>query len=58
MQVLGVIMYQMLLQQSPVCGETEDEVYDAILVDKPYYPLDMPADAKNLIENLLIREPK
>ena len=54
----GVIMYQMLLQQSPFCGENEDEVYDAILTDEPYYPPFMPADAQDLIEKLFVRQPE
>ncbi|KAH0002757.1 protein kinase C, partial [Aureobasidium melanogenum] len=34
----GVLIYQMLLQQSPFRGEDEDEIYDAILADEPLYP--------------------
>ena len=37
----GVLIYQMLLQQSPFRGEDEDEIYDAILADEPLYPIHM-----------------
>lgn len=53
-----MIMYQMLLQQSPFRGEDEDEIYDAILSDEPLYPIHMPDDAKDLVHKLLAREPE
>ncbi|KAL1860498.1 Serine/threonine kinase [Diaporthe australafricana] len=53
----GVLIYQMLLQQSPFRGEDEDEIYDAILADEPLYPIHMPRDSVSILQKLLIREP-
>lgn len=53
----GVLIYQMLLQQSPFRGEDEDEIYDAILSDEPLYPIQMPRDSVSILQKLLTREP-
>lgn len=53
----GVLIYQMLLQQSPFRGEDEDEIYDAILTDEPLYPISMPRDSVSILQKLLMREP-
>lgn len=53
----GVLIYQMLLQQSPFRGEDEDEIYDAILTDEPLYPIQMPRDSVSILQKLLTREP-
>lgn len=53
----GVLIYQMLLQQSPFRGEDEDEIYDAILADEPLYPIHMPRDSVSILQHLLTREP-
>ncbi len=52
----GVLIYQMLLQQSPFRGEDEDEIYDAILADEPLYPIHMPRDSVSILQKLLTRE--
>jgi len=54
----GVLIYQMLLQQSPFRGEAEDEIYDAILADEPLYPIHMPRDSVSILQKLLTREPE
>lgn len=54
----GVLIYQMLLQQSPFRGEDEDEIYDAILSDEPLYPIQMPRDSVSILQKLLTREPE
>ncbi|KAF3914183.1 Phototropin-2 [Orbilia brochopaga] len=54
----GVLIYQMLLQQSPFRGEDEDEIYDAILSDEPLYPIHMPRDSVSILQKLLTREPE
>jgi len=54
----GVLIYQMLLQQSPFRGEDEDEIYDAILADEPLYPIHMPKDSVSILQKLLTREPE
>ncbi|TAQ91668.1 hypothetical protein B7494_g62 [Chlorociboria aeruginascens] len=53
----GVLIYQMLLQQSPFRGEDEDEIYDAILADEPLYPIQMARDSVSILQKLLTREP-
>lgn len=53
----GVLIYQMLLQQSPFRGDDEDEIYDAILADEPLYPIHMPRDSVSILQKLLTREP-
>ncbi|KAH8104491.1 hypothetical protein BXZ70DRAFT_1047582 [Cristinia sonorae] len=45
----GVLMYEMLLGQSPFRGDDEDEIFDAILEDEPLYPITMPRDAVSLL---------
>lgn len=52
-----MLIYQMLLQQSPFRGEDEDEIYDAILADEPLYPIHMPRDSVSILQKLLTREP-
>ncbi|KAL2267311.1 hypothetical protein VTJ83DRAFT_4588 [Remersonia thermophila] len=54
----GVLIYQMLLQQSPFRGEDEDEIYDSILADEPLYPIHMPRDSVSILQKLLTREPE
>lgn len=53
----GVLIYQMLLGQSPFRGEDEDEIFDAILSDEVLYPLHMPRDSVDILKKLLTREP-
>lgn len=48
----GVLIYQMLLQQSPFRGEDEDEIYDAILADEPLYPIHMPRDSVSILQKV------
>ena len=48
----------MTSSQSPFRGQDEDEIYDAILADEPFYPEHMPKDAVNLIRKLLVRKPE
>lgn len=49
----GVLIYQMLLQQSPFRGEDEDEIYDSILADEPLYPINIPRDSVSILQKLL-----
>ena len=48
----------MLLQQSPFRGEDEDKIYDAILVEEPFFPSHTLKDDVSLIQQLLVREPE
>lgn len=54
----GVLIYQMLLGQSPFRGEDEDEIFDAIQSDEPLYPIHMPQDSVSILQRLLIKEPE
>ena len=48
----GVLMYGMLLGQSPFRGDDEDEIFDAILEDEPLYPITMPKDAVSILQKV------
>jgi serine/threonine protein kinase len=50
----GVLMYEMLLGQSPFRGDDEDEIFDAILEDEPLYPITMPRDAVSILQKARI----
>ena len=54
----GILLYQMLLHESPFRGEDEDEIYDSILDCKPTYPEHMPLAAKDLVSKLLVLDPE
>jgi serine/threonine protein kinase len=34
----GVLLYEMLIGQSPFYGDDEDDLFRAICSDKPFYP--------------------
>jgi serine/threonine protein kinase len=53
----GILVYQMLLQQSPFQGDDEDEIYDAILTEEPIYPSSLSEDSVSILQNLMAREP-
>ncbi|GAA5944436.1 hypothetical protein JCM10213_002653 [Rhodosporidiobolus nylandii] len=53
----GVLIYEMLLGQSPFRGEDEDEIFDAILEDEPLYPIHMPRDSIDVLTKLLTKDP-
>ncbi|KAI8980253.1 hypothetical protein BDB01DRAFT_907046 [Pilobolus umbonatus] len=53
----GVLIYEMLLGQSPFRGEDEDEIFDAILEDDILYPLNMSSDSISICQQLLQRDP-
>ncbi|ODV59505.1 uncharacterized protein ASCRUDRAFT_9189 [Ascoidea rubescens DSM 1968] len=54
----GVLLYQMLLAQSPFKGDDGDEVFNAILTDEPLYPIQMASDAVSILQALLHRDPE
>ncbi|KAG0175116.1 Serine/threonine kinase [Apophysomyces sp. BC1015] len=54
----GVLIYEMLLGQSPFRGEDEDEIFDAILEDDILYPINMSRDSVSICQRLLTREPQ
>lgn len=56
----GVLLYQMLLRQSPFRGDgdgDEDEIFEAILNDEPLYPINMPRESVEILQKLLTRLP-
>ncbi|GAA5844227.1 hypothetical protein JCM9279_001730 [Rhodotorula babjevae] len=53
----GVLIYEMLLGQSPFRGDDEDEIFDAILEDEPLYPIHMPRDSVSILTRLLTKDP-
>ncbi|OZJ01641.1 hypothetical protein BZG36_05292 [Bifiguratus adelaidae] len=54
----GVLIYEMLLGQSPFRGEDEDEIFDAILEDEILYPINMSRDSVSICTRLLNRDPE
>lgn len=55
---LGILLYQMLVAQSPFSGEDEDKTYDGILTSDPLYPIHMARDAVSILQKLLTRDPE
>ncbi|ORY97646.1 kinase-like domain-containing protein [Syncephalastrum racemosum] len=53
----GVLIYQMLLGQSPFRGEDDDEIFNAIINDEILYPLTMSKNSISLCSELLVRDP-
>lgn len=54
----GVLLYEMLLGQSPFKGEDEDEIFDAVLEDNILYPINMSKNSVSICEALLERNPE
>lgn len=50
----GVLIYEMLLGQSPFRGEDEDEIFDAILEDEILYPINMSRDSVSICQKVRI----
>lgn len=48
----GVLVYEMLLGQSPFRGEDEDEIFDAILEDEILYPVNMSRDSVSICQRV------
>ncbi|XP_038553071.1 protein kinase C delta type-like [Micropterus salmoides] len=53
----GVLVYEMLIGQSPFQGDDEDELFEAIRSDIPHYPRWITKESKSLIELLFERDP-
>ncbi|KAI9300204.1 kinase-like domain-containing protein [Cunninghamella echinulata] len=53
----GVLIYEMLLGQSPFKGEDEDEIFDAVLEDEILYPITMSKNCLSICQKLLERNP-
>ncbi|KAL6616901.1 hypothetical protein LY90DRAFT_189999 [Neocallimastix californiae] len=53
----GVLIYEMLLGQSPFKGDDEEEIFEAILEDDILYPINMSKDSVSLLQKLLTKDP-
>uniref|UniRef100_A0A1A7WA14 protein kinase C n=1 Tax=Iconisemion striatum TaxID=60296 RepID=A0A1A7WA14_9TELE len=54
---LGVLVYEMLVGESPFPGEDEEEVFDSIVNDDVQYPTCLPPDAVSIMQKLLKKNP-
>lgn len=45
-----MLVYEMLIGQSPFQGDDEDELFESIRTDTPHYPRWITKESKNLIE--------
>ncbi|CDW59160.1 C1 1 and Pkinase and Pkinase C domain containing protein, partial [Trichuris trichiura] len=53
----GVLLYEMLVGQSPFHGEKEEELFESILKEKPMFPRWISRDAARCLDALLDRNP-
>ncbi|KAF9293741.1 Serine/threonine kinase [Mortierella antarctica] len=53
----GVLMYEMLLGRAPFSGEEEDDIYDSIMDDEPFYPAGFGRHEQALLQSLLVKVP-
>nr|AAA73056.1 protein kinase C delta [Mus musculus domesticus] len=53
----GVLLYEMLIGQSPFHGDDEDELFESIRVDTPHYPRWITKESKDIMEKLFERDP-
>ncbi|XP_029550322.1 protein kinase C delta type isoform X2 [Salmo trutta] len=53
----GVLVYEMLIGQSPFQGDDEEELFESIRMDVPHYPGWLTKEAKDLLERLFERDP-
>ncbi|CAG5098870.1 Oidioi.mRNA.OKI2018_I69.XSR.g16048.t2.cds [Oikopleura dioica] len=54
---LGVLIYEMLVGESPFPGDTEEEVFDSIVNEEVRYPRMLSVEAISLMRRLLRRNP-
>ncbi|XP_045891961.1 serine/threonine-protein kinase N2-like [Micropterus dolomieu] len=54
---MGVLIYEMLVGESPFPGEDEEEVFDSIVNDDVQYPESLPLGAVSIIQKLLKKNP-
>ncbi|KAM9780436.1 serine/threonine-protein kinase N1-like [Neosynchiropus ocellatus] len=55
---LGVLVYEMLVGESPFPGDDEEEVFDSIVNDEVRYPRFLSTEAIGLMRRLLRRNPE
>lgn len=49
-----MLLYEMLVGQSPFHGDDEDELFESIRMDTPHYPRWINKEAKDLLERVSI----
>lgn len=54
----GVLLYEMLIGQSPFHGRDEEELFQSIRTDNPVYPRWLTKDSKDILVKLFVREPE
>ncbi|MEQ2291195.1 hypothetical protein AMECASPLE_010933, partial [Ameca splendens] len=54
---LGVLIYEMLLGESPFPGDDEEEVFDSIVNEEVRYPRSLSPQSTSLIQKLLQKNP-
>uniref|UniRef100_A0A4W5NA29 protein kinase C n=1 Tax=Hucho hucho TaxID=62062 RepID=A0A4W5NA29_9TELE len=55
---MGVLIFEMLVGESPFPGEDEEEVFDSIVNDDVQYPVCLSPDSISIIQKLLKRNPE
>ncbi|GCB73814.1 hypothetical protein scyTo_0002896 [Scyliorhinus torazame] len=55
---LGVLIYEMLVGESPFPGDDEEEVFDSIVNDEVRYPRFLSTDSISIMRRLLRRNPE
>lgn len=50
----GVLLYEMLIGQSPFHGQDEEELFQSIRMDNPFYPRWLDKDAKDILVKVRI----
>ncbi|XP_037340738.2 serine/threonine-protein kinase N2 [Pungitius pungitius] len=55
---MGVLVYEMLVGESPFPGDDEEEVFDSIVNDEVRYPRFLSPEALSLIQKLLKKNPE
>lgn len=53
----GVLVYEMLIGQSPFQGDGEDELFESIRTDVPHYPKWLTKESQSLLQLLFVRDP-
>ncbi|XP_032896050.1 protein kinase C theta type [Amblyraja radiata] len=54
----AVLLYEMLIGQSPFRGGDEDELFQSIRTDDPIYPRWLGKEGKDILVKLFVREPE
>ncbi|XP_069766190.1 protein kinase C theta type isoform X2 [Narcine bancroftii] len=54
----GVLLYEMIIGQSPFHGADEDQLFQSIRTDDPFYPRWLGKEPKDILIKLFVREPE